>query len=135
MTELVRDKDFRRLMKKDPAKAHEIATKAAFLGRDRVGEVLRAIRERPKAERIPEPPAPQPVKIVAEIVFIPRALDGLERYRGEHGLPYLSTAAMEIVTGWIRRESGIDYLDFESALKGIVVEFLERKKYVKIEGR
>jgi len=129
MVKLIQDKDFRQLMKKDPAKAHEIATQAAVLGQDRVGEVLRTIRERPKRKKEPRPPVAPPVEIAVDVGFSWKMLDALERYREEHKHPDLPAAACSILLDWFKRQTHVDYVDLQAALEGIIVNFLQNKGY------
>ncbi len=135
MAKLARDEDFRRLTKKDPAKAHEVATKAAEKGRDHVGEALRTIREHPKAEIPPRPPTAPPVNITARIAFSWDELDALEKYRQMQSVPDLPAAASSGAHEWIVRKSGKKWMDLETALRCIIIETLETKGCLKTEGR
>ena len=105
MTRLARDRDFKRLMKKNPPKAHEIATEAAEKGRERVGEVLRKLRERPRREE-PKPEWPRPVTLTVKLP--PHVVEGLERYRAEHEAESLEIAAQMVI---------VDYLQWKGFLE------------------
>ncbi|MFH1820882.1 MAG: ParB/RepB/Spo0J family partition protein [Methanobacteriota archaeon] len=135
MVKLARDEDFKRLTKKNPAKAHGIATKAAEKGQMHVGEVLRTIREHQKAEIPPRPPTAPPVNITARLGFSWDELDALERYRQMQGVPDLPAAACTGAHEWIVQKSGKKWMDLEVALRCIVIETFEGKRCLKTEGR
>jgi len=134
MEVLIQDKDFKRLIKKDPTRAHETATKAAEKGQRHVGEVLRTIREHPKAEIPPRPPVAPPVNIATKIPLTWDELDALERYRQTHGLPDLPAAACSGVHKWIVQKSGKKWMDLEAAFRSMLSEILERERCFKTEG-
>jgi ParB/RepB/Spo0J family partition protein len=133
MVKLVQDKDFRELMKKDPAKAHELATEAAAKGQHKVGEVLRKIRERPKRERVELHPVTQPVELSLKLTFPWDVLESLNKYMQEKGYESAAEAVNSILLDWFRKETNVDYVDLQAALEAIVAEFLETKGYMKKE--
>ncbi len=135
MVRLVQDKKFRTLIKKDPAKAHEIATEAAEKGQGRVPEVLRTIREHPKAEAPPRPPVAPPVYITVKIALTWDELDALEKYRQMQGVPDLPAAACSGVHEWVVQKSGKKWMDLEAASRSMLSEVLEWKRCLKTEGR
>ena len=131
---LLQDKDFKRLLEKDPVKAHDLATEAATLGQDKVGVVLRTIREHPKRERTPRPPVSSLLEIVIEAGFSWDMLDALERYRKEQNLPDALAAARSILFDWLKRQTH-DCLDLRAAVEGIIIEFLQNKGYTAAEKK
>ena len=129
MVKLVQDEDFRKLMKKNPAKAHELATEAALKGQDRIGEVLRPIRERPKRGRTPWPPATSPVEIAVGVAFTENLLRALYLYKEEQKHPDLPAAACSILLDWFKQQTRVDYVNLQAALRGIIVKSLENRGY------
>jgi ParB/RepB/Spo0J family partition protein len=126
---LFQDEDFKKLVKKDRIKAHDIATEAAVKGQDKVGEVLRPIREHPKREKSPWPPATSPVEIVVNVGFSEDMLKALDLYREEQKHPDLPTAVCSILLGWFRQQAHVEYVDLQAALESILVHFLQNKGY------
>lgn len=133
MVKLVQDEDFRRLMKKNPAKAHELASRAAEKGQERVGEVLRLVREQPP--RPERKPATVPyLELTLEVAYKlggKEILEGLEEYRRQHNLPDMTAAANDILLAWIREKTGVDYPELPMAIGAIITRYLEANGYAK----
>jgi ParB family chromosome partitioning protein len=129
MEMLFHDEDFKKLVKKDRVKAHDIATEAAVKGQNKVGEVLRPIREHPKREKSPWPPATPLVEIVVNVGFSEDMLKALDLYREEQKHPDLPTAVCSILLGWFRQQAHVEYVDLQAALESILVHFLQNKGY------
>jgi ParB/RepB/Spo0J family partition protein len=136
MVKLVQDEDFKRLIKKDPAKAHELATVAAEKGRERVGEVLRLVREPQRREKLELKPVPfMDIPFEFKIRLFEQTLEELERYRRDNKLPDLQAAAVDILFKWIRRNVNVDYYDLPAAVQGIIITSLSREGYAKTARR
>jgi len=142
MAKLVRDEHFRKLIKKDPAKAHELATIATLKGRDRIGEVLRLAKDWKPRVTLKEMLGLNPIKGVdyldlkLEIEY--RLIDksivmGLEEYRARHNLPDLKSAAEDILFTWIKEVTHIDYISLPVAIRGVITRFLDQRGYSKID--
>ena len=142
MVKLVQDEHFKKLIKKNPAKAHELATIATLKGRDRIGEVLRLAKDWNPRVTLKEKLGLNPIKGVdyldlkLEIEY--RLIDksvvmGLEEYRAKHNLPDLKAAAEDILFNWIKEQARIDYLSLPVAIRGVISRFLDQKGYTKIE--
>jgi ParB/RepB/Spo0J family partition protein len=126
MVKLVQDEDFRKLMKKDPAKAHELATEAALKGRNHVGEVLRKIRERPKRQKDERPAVIPPIGITAKIILDIETYPALERYAQEHNSPDLRTAATEVTLEGLKEKTLGKWVDLDIALTYFAESYLVR---------
>ncbi|MBC7219069.1 MAG: hypothetical protein H5T49_02900 [Hadesarchaea archaeon] len=138
MVKLIRDEHFKKLIKNDPAKAHELATIATLKGQKRIGEVLRLAKEwKPRVKH--ERTAVKGVDYLdLELVIKYRLIDksivmGLEEYRARHNLPDLKAAAEDILFTWIKEQTHIDYVSLPVAIRGIITNFLDKRGYSKIE--
>jgi ParB/RepB/Spo0J family partition protein len=142
MVKLVQDEHFKKLIKKDPAKAHELATIATLKGQKRVGEVLRLAKDWKPRVTLKEMLGLNPIKGVdyldlkLEIEY--RLIDksivmGLEEYRARHNLPDLKSAAEDILFTWIKEVTHIDYISLPVAIRGVITRFLDQRGYSKID--
>lgn len=142
MSKLVQDEHFKKLIKKDPTKAHELATIATLKGQKRIGEVLRLAKDWKPRVTLKEMLGLNPIKGVdyldlkLEIEY--RLIDksivmGLEEYRARHNLPDLKSAAEDILFTWIKEVTHIDYISLPVAIRGVITRFLDQRGYSKID--
>ncbi|MEM3452491.1 MAG: ParB N-terminal domain-containing protein [Candidatus Hadarchaeum sp.] len=136
IVKLVQDDHFRKLIRKDPFKAHTLATIAALKGRDRVGEVLRLAKEW-------KPPRRSDLKPVKGVDYLDMkleleyrligwdVLEALEEYRKRFNFPDLTAAANDILLHAIWEQTGIEYPDLKMAVRGTIVRYLDRKVYLR----
>lgn len=105
MSVLARDRDFKKWSKKEPERAHRVATEATEQGRGHVPEVLRAEKEREKEKPVVRVPAesqgpPPPLKVQ----FGRTIMEALEKYVKDNDILGPEIAVKRIVRDFLTKE-------------------------------